>query len=235
MPPQLLTLANVEALDELEPCGAGCPRPLLLLRGLSIADLTEVGGGKHLRLRLTSGRCSWGAIFFSTTARLAAISLGDMVDIAFTPQINEYRGLRTVQLNLVDIRPDEAARSVQDAARVLYGRHLAGEALTAEEAGALLPERQDFVAVWRYLTSNAEGGCLQEEVGCLSRKIARFAAIPCCPGKTWVCLEVFAEQGLLALEQRPKSLRIRLTSEGKKVDLTQSAILIHLKKQKAGD
>ena len=235
VPPQLLTLANVEALDELEPCGAGCPRPLLLLRGLSIADLTEVGGGKHLRLRLTSGRCSWGAIFFSTTARLAAISLGDVVDIAFTPQINEYRGLRTVQLNLVDIRPDEAARSVQDAARVLYGRHLAGEALTAEEAGALLPERQDFVAVWRYLTSNAEGGCLQEEVGCLSRKIARFAAIPCCPGKTWVCLEVFAEQGLLALEQRPKSLRIRLTSEGKKVDLTQSAILIHLKKQKAGD
>ncbi len=235
VPPQLLTLANVEALDELEPCGAGCPRPLLLLRGLSIADLTEVGGGKHLRLRLTSGRCSWGAIFFSTTARLAAISLGDVVDIAFTPQINEYRGLRTVQLNLVDIRPDEAARSMQDAARVLYGRHLAGEALTAEEAGALLPERQDFVAVWRYLTSNAEGGCLQEEVGCLSRKIARFAAIPCCPGKTWVCLEVFAEQGLLALEQRPKSLRIRLTSEGKKVDLTQSAILIHLKKQKAGD
>ena len=78
-------------------------------------------------------------------------------------------------------------------------------------------------------------GWLQEEAGCLSRKIARYAAAPCCPGKTWVCLEVFAEQGLLVLEQRPRMLRIRLTSEGKKLDLEQSQILRHLKMQKAGN
>ena len=235
IPPQLLTLANVEALDELEPCGAGCPRPVLMLRGLRVEELAEVGGGKHLRLRLASGRHSWGAIFFSTTARLAAVSLGDVVDIAFTPQINEYRGLRTVQLNLVDIRPDETARSAQDAAYTLYARHRAGEMLSTEEAEALLPCRQEFVTVWHYLTAHAENGWLQEEAGCLSRKIARYAAAPCAPGKTWVCLEVFAEQGLLRLEQRPRTLRIRLTSEGKKVDLEQSQILIHLKKQKAGN
>ena len=234
IPPQLLTLANVEALDELEPCGAGCPRPVLMLRGLRVDELAEVGGGKHLRLRLTSGRHSWGAIFFSTTSRLAAVSLCDVVDIAFTPQINEYRGQRTVQLNLVDIRPDETARSAQEAARTLYARHRAGEALSMAEAEALLPCRQDFVTVWRYLTAHAENGWLQEEAGCLSRKIARYADAPCVPGKTWVCLEVFAEQGLLRLEQRPRTLRIRLTNEGKKVDLEQSQILIHLKKQKAG-
>lgn len=109
IPPRLLTLENVAALDELEPCGVGCPRPVLALRGFRVEELTEVGGGKHLRLRLTSGRHSWVAIFFSTTARLAAVSVGDRVDIAFTPQINEYRGQRMVQLNLVDIRPDESA------------------------------------------------------------------------------------------------------------------------------
>ena len=108
-------------------------------------------------------------------------------------------------------------------------------ALSTEEAEALLPCRQDFVTVWHYLTAHAENGWLQEEAGCLSRKIARYAAAPCAPGKTWVCLEVFAEQGLLRLEQRPRTLRIRLTSEGKKVDLEQSQILIHLKKQKAGN
>jgi single-stranded-DNA-specific exonuclease RecJ len=55
IPMQLLTLANIEALDELEPCGAGCPRPVLNLRGLTVDELTEVGGGKHLRLRLSQG------------------------------------------------------------------------------------------------------------------------------------------------------------------------------------
>ena len=235
IPPRLLTLENVAALDELEPCGVGCPRPVLALRGFRVEELTEVGGGKHLRLRLTSGRHSWVAIFFSTTARLAAVSVGDRVDIAFTPQINEYRGQRMVQLNLVDIRPDESARSAQDEARTLYARHRAGDALSMAEAEELLPCRKDFIAVWRYLTAHAENGWLQEEAGCLSRKIARYAAAPCCPGKTWVCLEVFAEQGLLVLEQRPRMLRIRLTSEGKKVDLEQSQILRHLKMQKAGN
>ena len=235
IPPRLLTLENVAALDELEPCGVGCPRPVLALRGFRVEELTEVGGGKHLRLRLTSGRHSWVAIFFSTTARLAAVSVGDRVDLAFTPQINEYRGQRMVQLNLVDIRPDESARSAQDEARTLYARHRAGDALSMAEAEELLPCRKDFIAVWRYLTAHAENGWLQEEAGCLSRKIARYAAAPCCPGKTWVCLEVFAEQGLLRLEQRPRTLRIRLTSEGKKVDLEQSQILRHLKMQKAGN
>ena len=213
----------------------GCPRPVLALRGFRVEELTEVGGGKHLRLRLTSGRHSWVAIFFSTTAHLAAVSVGDRVDLAFTPQINEYRGQRMVQLNLVDIRPDESARSAQDEARTLYARHRAGDALSMAEAEELLPCRKDFIAVWRYLTAHAENGWLQEEAGCLSRKIARYAAAPCCPGKTWVCLEVFAEQGLLVLEQRPRMLRIRLTSEGKKVDLEQSQILRHLKMQKAGN
>lgn len=112
----------------------GLSTPVLALRGFRVEELTEVGGGKHLRLRLTSGRHSWVAIFFSTTARLAAVSVGDRVDLAFTPQINEYRGQRMVQLNLVDIRPDESARSAQDEARTLYARHRAGDALSMAEA-----------------------------------------------------------------------------------------------------
>lgn len=60
IPPRLLTLENVAALDELEPCGVGCPRPVLALRGFRVEELTEVGGGKHLRLRLTSGRAQLG-------------------------------------------------------------------------------------------------------------------------------------------------------------------------------
>ena len=113
IPPELLTIANIQALDELEPCGAGCPRPILCMRGLHVAELSEVGGGKHLRLRLTRGTHAWGAIFFSTNAQRAAVAQGDTVDIAFTPQINEYRGMRSVQLNLVDIRPEKTVRDAQ--------------------------------------------------------------------------------------------------------------------------
>jgi single-stranded-DNA-specific exonuclease len=235
IPMQLLTLANIEALDELEPCGAGCPRPVLNLRGLTVDELTEVGGGKHLRLRLSKGRSSFNAIFFSTDARRAAVAQGDLVEIAFTPQVNEFRGQRSVQLNIVDIRPDCQIRDEQKRELELYKKHAAGSPLTPGEASKLLPQRQEFVAVWRYLVAHAEGNCLSEELGCLSRKIARTAGLPASSSRTRICLDVFREQGLIRLELRPKSLRITLTADGRKVDLGSSDILIHLKELKAGE
>ena len=235
IPMQLLTLSNIEALDELEPCGAGCPRPVLYLRGLVVEELTEVGGGKHLRLRLSKGRCSFNAIFFSTDARRAAVTQGDLVEIAFTPQVNEFRGQRSVQLNIVDIRPDSSIRDAQRQETDLYKKHAAGSPLTPDEASELLPQRQEFVAVWRYLVSHAEENCLSEELGCLSRKIARTSGLPASSSRTRICLDVFREQGLIRLELRPKSLRITLTADGRKVDLGSSTILIHLKELKAGE
>ena len=232
--PELLTLRNVEALDELEPCGAGCPRPVLAMRGLSVLELSEVGGGKHLRLRLGRGRESFQAIFFSSTAQRAAVGVGDLVEIAFTPQINEFRGIRSVQLNLVDIRPDASFRNRVREQSALYARHAAGEALLPDDAAALLPERQEFVDLWRYLSAHNAGNGLSEELGCLSRKITRAAGRPCEPARLRVCLDVLAEQQLIRLELHPKSVHITLCAGGRKVDLAKSGILIHLKEQKAG-
>ena len=204
------------------------------MRGLTIQDLSEVGGGKHLRLRLSRGRDSFQAIFFSSTAQRAAVGVGDLVEIAFTPQINEFRGIRSVQLNLVDIRPDETFREkVRDQA-ALYARHIAGDTLLPNDAAALLPERQDFVDLWRYLSAHSVHSALSEELGCLSRKIARASGRPCEPVRLRVCLDVLAEQRLICLEMRPKAVHITLCANGRKVDLTQSGILIHLKEQKAG-
>ena len=64
VPAELLTMANVEALSSMEPCGAGCPRPVFLLEHLQIEHLTPVGGGRHLRLRLRQGRIWLNAICF---------------------------------------------------------------------------------------------------------------------------------------------------------------------------
>ena len=93
IPPELLTLQNIDELHQLEPCGAGCPRPVFSLEQVLVEQLSEIGGGKHLRLKLRWGPRpdqTLSAIFFSTNALQAAIFAGDTVDVAFTPQINEY-------------------------------------------------------------------------------------------------------------------------------------------------
>ena len=231
--PRLLNEENVVALDQLEPCGAGCPKPVFYMDGLNVDLLSEVGGGKHLRLRLSRDGVSFGAIFFSTTALRSGIAQGDQVEIAFTPQINEFRGMRSVQLNLVDIRPDKASREHFGSDLQLYDRFL-NQSLSAWEAAQLLPTRSDFASVWRYLSSNTQDRCLMEELGCLSRKISRFAGSVCSPGRLRICLDVFRERGLLSCEDSHGRVHIVLSEPSVKVDLDKSPILIKLKQQKGG-
>lgn len=235
--PELLTIENIEGLSELEPCGSGCPSPVLYMDNLLLEQLSEVGGGKHLRFSLRYGRRAnetLSGIFFSTTARLAAVTAGDRVDVAFVPQINEYRGIRSVQLNLVDIRPCREERENLADSNDLYLRFAERSDLTPGEADELLPNRSEFVSVWRYLSANATQGVLQEEFGCLYRKLIRASGVPISMVRARVCLDVFDEQGLIHLQKRQRCLYIELTSDGRKVDLDTSDIIKELKRIRTG-
>ena len=238
IPPELLTLQNIDGLHQLEPCGAGCPRPVFSLEQVLVEQLSEIGGGKHLRLKLRWGPRpdqTLSAIFFSTNALQAAIFAGDTVDVAFTPQINEYRGVRSVQLNLVDIRPCQAEREATQVQREVYLRHRRCKPITADEAESLLPRRPDFTAVWRYLISHQDKGRVQDDFACLCRKILRHTGAACSMSRIRVCLDVFDEMGLIDLEQQAKYLSITITAQGKKVDLAKSAIIRSLERCKQED
>ena len=163
--------ANVAALDELEPCGAGCPRPVLCMTNLTVTELSR-GRRRQASAAAPVARAAELPchLSFRSNALRAAVAVGDTVDIAFTPQINDFRALRTVQLNLIDIRPDEAARQSRRLTEGIYRKFISREPLLPEEVEALLPQRCDFVAVWRYLAASAQDGRLLDEIGCLSRQ-----------------------------------------------------------------
>ena len=229
-PLSAFTLQNVADLNRLEPCGSGCPNPVFCLSGMRVEQASEVGGGKHLRLRFSRDGMSFAGIFFSNTAKKAAICEGDTVDIAFTPQVNEYRGMQSVQFVLSDIRPDARCRAESDQDEAAY---LAVQQGTAQEAELrrALPQRGEFIAVWKYLASHSTENVLDEDFSLLCRNIARFSGLPCSPLRTHICLDVFSEQGLIKLRTTRSSVHIRLTCEGKKADLNQSSILAEIRRQ----
>ena len=229
--PLLLTNENIEALSQLEPCGTGCPSPVFCMESLLVDQLSEVGGGKHLRLRLRYGKRpgeTLPGIFFSTTALQAGVCLGDSVDVAFAPQINEYRDLRTPQLNLLDIRPSAESRALTEAQRLLYRRSLSGE-LRPDDAAALLPVRGEFIEVWRWLMANCPSDGLEAELSCLCRRILRSVRTPLTLAKVRICLDVFAEQELLGLETDGDYATLRIVSDGRKVDLAESPTVRRLR------
>ena len=102
--PELLTIPNIEALALLEPFGYGNTPPTLCIREAVITGIVSIGAGKHTRFRIEKKGRSLDCIYFSMPSEKMEVSEGMLVDVAFEPQINEFRNRINVQLHVVDVR-----------------------------------------------------------------------------------------------------------------------------------
>ena len=222
-----LTVEAVADLDRLEPCGTGNPRPVLVLRGALIQSMSQVGRGRHLKLRLESKGTPLDAIFFSADGAELGLAPGGRVDVAFYPQINEFRGTRSVQLQVADLHP---APTRAQAERAVYEKYRRGEGLTPAEARLLMPSRAEFVGLWRYLQRRCAGlGRVEDTASRIARGASRATGQREAAERVLLCLEVLAERGLIDLETGPQGVAVSLRQVERKVDLEASPILGRLR------
>jgi len=168
------------------------------------------------------------AIFFSADGGELGLTAGCRVDVAFYPQINEFRGMRSVQLQVVDLRRAMTRAQLE---QTIYEKYRRGDPLSPLEAQSLLPTREEFVCLWRYLKRQSVGRpILQDTVPRIARGAARSGGHPELPTHTLVCLEVMEERGLLSLIRQSERLEITLHQPEQKVDLDASEILKKLRK-----
>ena len=181
--PALLSLPNVRALDLLEPYGNANPKPVMCLSGVRLEAVSEVGGGRHCRMRIRMGTSHFECIFFSHSAAEAGVREGELIDMAFTPQINEYRGSTSVQLVASAVRPHDPS--------VLCAHILRGDREVEWAASVYCPERADFVRIWRSMPPDFCSGADTEAI---------LAQCPTGmePEKYCLCLMVLHEAGLLS-------------------------------------
>ncbi|MBR3560253.1 MAG: single-stranded-DNA-specific exonuclease RecJ [Oscillospiraceae bacterium] len=227
--PALVTLDEVERLGELEPYGAGNDRPVFCFRGALLESAQSVGQNRHLKVRLQKGHATFEGIFFSVTADDAGVAAGSRVDAAFYLQINEFRGSRTVQLQLLDLRPARSPSAHEAELLALRDALLEQQALSPRDASRLMPSREQFVRVWRILERDAALGVLSAPELPLLRRIAAEVTGAESFLRTALCLDIFAERGLLAIERSGDTLTLRLTSDGKKVALEECPYLQQLR------
>ena len=223
----MLTLENVKALDVLEPTGVGNPKPVFQLCGVTVLSVSTVGAGRHTRFRIKKDGVVLDAIYFGITPQEAGIIDGGRLDLAFTPYVNEFRGNRSVQLQIVDVRQ---ALTQAQAEQQLYRRYRQGEPLSPQEVASLIPRREDFVAVWRYLAAHTTSNLVEETAPRLARKIARTYGIRETYVHTMICLDVLDERGLIAMRTETDHLQIRILPTSGKVNLEDSSIMKELRK-----
>jgi single-stranded-DNA-specific exonuclease len=96
----------VNALVDLEPYGPSNPPPLFVMSRLKLVDNPRIVGTNHLKLQLSRGGRTFGAIAFNqgdVARELNACRQAD-INVAFVPIINTFAGDARVELDVKDIR-----------------------------------------------------------------------------------------------------------------------------------
>lgn len=227
--PEYITQSSVEGLSELEPFGMKNAQPVFSMENLYVEDITPISSDRHVRLTLVKDGVSYTAMLFGTGAGGCGFAQGNYVDAAFHLELNEYRGSRTVQLVLRDVRLSRCELEADQKLLNLYNHYMSDGALTPTEARVLLPSRPELVAVWRHIISRAEDGRLSVHSNAISRRVQWESKREINIGKLFVCLDVFSESRLLSYNFCDGLLNIFLKPYTGKADISGSVVLATLR------
>ncbi len=101
IPLNQLSTGVMEEIENLEPFGPANPEPVFSSYDIKFYSSMVVGNG-HLKLKIREEGQFYDAIGFNMAARYALQD--EKIRLAFVPQFNFFRGERTIQLNLKDIK-----------------------------------------------------------------------------------------------------------------------------------
>lgn len=104
-----LTFDLLGDIERIAPFGQGNPEPRFGAKGLEVVSQRPVGGGRHLKLRLRqqNGLC-FDAIVYGRGGSTPGDGLlsGARIAAVFTPRINTWNGMTSIQLEIRDVKPD---------------------------------------------------------------------------------------------------------------------------------
>ncbi len=229
-----ITLSTAESLYRLEPYGEGNPQPLFCLYGAEIMSVTPLSGGRHTKLMLCDPENDMfrreGMLFGQRTDEFP-FRTGDAVDIAYTMDVNEFRGERHVQMILSDIRISRTCVSRAEEENAVYAQCKNGICVMTADCrtpGDMIPTREDCRTVYLLLREMTENGTKQ--VRCSYTSLAYHAHLGLC--RVRLICDMFEETTLMLRKQADASgfLCVLDNTPGKKIDLTASPLMVQLKK-----
>lgn len=103
VPLNMLNEAVIDELENLAPFGEENPRPVLASSGLVVKDGARPIGKSGFKMWVTDNHITCEAVSFGRND-LQLPKAGSGVDLAYTPSINNWQGLQSIQLELRDIR-----------------------------------------------------------------------------------------------------------------------------------
>lgn len=151
-----LTMTLAEEINTLEPFGVSNPTPVFMLKDAVIHKIIPMGGGKHTKLTLYADGYMMQAVWFSMPATRLPVKVGDSADVLFQLNINDYQGVRSLQMILQDVRMSEAYVNACRTEVKRFEDVMAGAPISPDEN--IVPNRDDIACVYTLLRGDARLG-----------------------------------------------------------------------------
>ena len=223
-----VTVKNADEVSCMEPYGTANPEPLFAMLGVTIAEIKAIGGGKHTRFIFERDGIRAEAVWFGCDLMQTNFYAGDTVDVAFRLQINDFMNVRSAQMLVTDLRLAGQSRRYLADGREQYEGSKDGRLISDEEG--IIPEREDFAAVYRYIRSEVRKD--NDIIGAkgISRRVDSVSY-----AKARYIIDIFREVNLVGIEPygpEPDIYKFKLKPETGKVNLERSAIYKRLRSRK---
>ena len=153
---EAINMELAEELTLLEPYGVGNVSPSFVLKNALVKRVSNIGGGKHSRILVEKNGIAMTALYFGVSESELGFESGDMVDLLFHVDINDYKNVRSVQLILQDARPAEVYTVALKENMRRYEEIRQGGSFSVKEN--VIPTRDDFAHVYKTLRREYRSG-----------------------------------------------------------------------------
>lgn len=151
-----MTMALAGEIDLLEPYGVANPMPMFLMRDVTVQKIIPLGSGKHSKLILYADGYMMQAVWFGMPAVKLPVLVGDRADVLFQLNINDYQGVKSLQMIVQDMRMSESYVEACRSEVVRFRDVMAGAPISPEEN--IIPTRDDIACVYTLLRGDARLG-----------------------------------------------------------------------------
>lgn len=223
-----ITMKGIEEMQTMEPFGLQNPQPVLMMRHVAISDIVPLSEGKHCKFKLRPADKRFSteinAIYFSVPADLHLCE-GNIVDVVFTADINEYMGIRSPQLTVKAIRLSDMDGDDTTDGEETY-RRLIDEDDVSDVSKDDVPTLNDFRNIYKFLKRDVLESSKQMAVAATCRALEQEDIhVTYC--KVKIVFDVLKDEGLIDCKysNEGKVAEISILPVGKKVNLDQSPLL----------
>jgi len=234
--PDEITVETANEISKLEPFGLSNPVPIFYAENMIISSIVSIGENKHTKITLKKDGKYFVALFFGRPAKTLPYTDGDIVDVVFNIDINNFKNQQTVQMIIRDIRLSQDQLKRIEAGYTRYNQISINTSLSVKSTE--IPTREDFKAIYtllRTICAESSGQEFDANISYIVRLAKKRFGIDISFFKALVIFDVFCESGIFISRQSHTDEYTRVINKesfidgsNRKTDLTNTRIMQQL-------